>query len=197
MLTHAEAKMGQFMAAAEKNAKEYHPYSILTHAYHETGGFQHIIGWNNFWGIKVPKRKPWTGVVVPVSTHEVFVDNFRFARFVNSKLSDIEEIKYTERIVRIEVSIGDGKKEKRNRKERRWTVKVKDLFCDWKREDEAILFYLDLIERLYPDAFKAKADPVEFFKGLVSGTRKWATDPEYVQKLTALYEKKKGEWEKV
>ena len=46
----------------------YDPLIVYTHAYHESGGFNHVIGNYNFWGIKCPKS--WTGIKVPVITHE-------------------------------------------------------------------------------------------------------------------------------
>ena len=42
--------------------------AVLTHAYHESGAFNHAIGLANFWGIKPPHT--WTGKVIPTVTHE-------------------------------------------------------------------------------------------------------------------------------
>lgn len=46
----------------------YDPYIILTHAWHESGAFNHIIGEWNAWGIKRPYK--WQGLVKVVTTHE-------------------------------------------------------------------------------------------------------------------------------
>ena len=188
MVTPANAKREQLLAAIESVAvpKGYDPLSILIQAEHESGHFEHIIGWNNFWGIKVPKRKPWTGIIVPVKTHEIFTNNFHFVRFLNKKLKDIIEVKYNERVEMV-ASDADPKV-KRPRKIRTWTVKLTDSFCDWKREKYALEWYMDLIERLYPEAHENRGDPPAFFKGLVSGPRKWATDPAYVKKLMDMYD---------
>jgi flagellar protein FlgJ len=44
------------------------PLIIYIHAYHETGGFESVIGGHNYWGIKVPKS--WTGKVLSRPTWE-------------------------------------------------------------------------------------------------------------------------------
>jgi len=43
-------------------------YIVFTHAYHESGGFNRVIGKHNYWGIKKPKN--WKGDFVIVITHE-------------------------------------------------------------------------------------------------------------------------------
>jgi len=195
MVTPAEAKRNQLLATIESVAvpKGYHPASILIHSEHESGRFEKIIGWNNFWGIKVPKKREWKGIVVPVITHEVFTNNFHFVKFLNKKLPDIIEVRYNERVEMVPNI--DKPEEKRARKVRTWTVKLTDSFCDWPREKAALEWYMDLIERLYPNAYDNRNNPPEFFKGLVNGTRKWATDPNYADKLIALYESVKDKEE--
>ena len=46
----------------------FNDYAILTQAWHETGGFRHVIGNHNYWGIKKPGK--WKGKVHQVTTHE-------------------------------------------------------------------------------------------------------------------------------
>lgn len=193
-MSRSSSKREQFLTAVEEVAvKEgYDPMSVLIHAEHETGHFEHIIGWNNYWGIKVPKKKKWEGQVLPQTTHEIFTNNFRFARFLNRRIKDVQEVKYNEKVVMEPVDVGGGKTEKRPRRIRRWIVKLTELFIDWPREKDAVLWYMDLVQRLYKDAYDNRDNPPLFFKGLVSGTRKWATDPEYEQKLLILYESAKG-----
>lgn len=50
------------------NGLGFEPMIVYTHAYHESGGFKHVIGCYNFWGIKCPQK--WTGKKVLVNTHE-------------------------------------------------------------------------------------------------------------------------------
>jgi len=45
---------------------------VYAQAWHETGGFEHVIGQYNFWGIKKPRA--WVGKVHRLKTQE-FIDN--------------------------------------------------------------------------------------------------------------------------
>lgn len=47
---------------------EISPWAVFTQACHETGFFKKVIGGNNYWGIKKPRR--WDGLVCNVPTHE-------------------------------------------------------------------------------------------------------------------------------
>jgi len=51
----------------------FDPWGPLTHGYHESAGFQKVIGLYNFWGCKKPKW--WTKKVVAVKTHEYITIN--------------------------------------------------------------------------------------------------------------------------
>ncbi len=68
-------------------------------------------------------------------------------------------------------------------------------FADWDTADEALAWYLGLIERLYPNAWRCRHCEKCFFEGLVNGRFKWATDPIYSRKLQELlaYLKKEDE----
>ena len=46
----------------------FDPYIVLTHAWHESGAFEHVIGNHNYWGIKKPQT--WTGIIKDIITHE-------------------------------------------------------------------------------------------------------------------------------
>jgi flagellar protein FlgJ len=121
-------------------------WCVVVHAWHESGGFQKVIGKYNFWGIKKPDR--WAGEVLPINTHE----------FVGGK-----------------------------------NVSIVDYFIDFATCEQAMLWYCDLIERLYPEAFFNRALPELFFKGLTNGKYQYATDPKYSDKLISLYNYLKSE----
>lgn len=55
---------------------------VLTHAWHESGAFRRVIGNNNFWGIKRPKK--WQGKVMLVDTHE----------YINGKLVPVKDVPF-------------------------------------------------------------------------------------------------------
>lgn len=59
-------------------------------------------------------------------------------------------------------------------------------FIDFETIQEALDWYMGLIERLYPDSFRNRQDAEAYFRGLVSGRYKYATDPTYVDKLIRL-----------
>lgn len=68
-------------------------------------------------------------------------------------------------------------------------TKVKHYFADWETLAEALIWYGSLIKRLYPLSFKNRENPESYFIGLVAGTYRYATDPNYVSKLTGMYHK--------
>lgn len=51
----------------------------------------------------------------------------------------------------------------------------------------ALAYYDSLIQRLYPNAYQDRSDPIKFFAGLVNGQFQWATDPLYFTKLEQTY----------
>lgn len=124
----------------------FDPMIVYTHAYHESGGFNKIIGEWNFWGIKKPGN--WKGKVHEVNTHE-YIKGFKVA--------------------------------------------VKDVFIDFATVENAMLWYGDLIFRLYKKSWNNRHNYTEYFKGLVSGKYKYATDPKYSEKLCKLYEQLRKE----
>ena len=75
------AKATEFIACLKPICEVfgYDPYIILTHAWHESGAFEHVIGEHNYWGIKKPNV--WTGKTIDVVTHE-------FIKGVDTKLTD-------------------------------------------------------------------------------------------------------------
>ncbi len=126
--------------------QEFSPWSVLTHAWDESGGFTKVIGKNNFWGIKSSNN--WKGDIVKVPTHE-----------------------YIKGI---------------------YTAVTAD-FRDWPTLEQAMMWYSDLIHRIYPDAWSNRGVPAQFFDGLMHGVliggkpAEYCTNAKYVSELTSLY----------
>jgi len=149
-----------------------HPDSVMVQAYHETGGFKRIIGWNNFWGIKTPNKIEWDGKKVEVPTWEWFLEENldSFITFYNKNSDKVFEIK----------------RSKTKKGSKIIGAHLLDEFCDWYLESEALKYWIGLIKRVYPLAWVERGNPDEFYKKLVSGKYKWATDPEYPENLINL-----------
>ena len=64
---------------------------------------------------------------------------------------------------------------------------VVDTFIDFDTALEAISWYCNFIRRLYPNAYNNRNEPVKYFEGLINGNLKYATDPNYLQRLTTLH----------
>jgi len=157
----------------------FDPYIVLAHAWHETGGFDRVIGNNNFFGITRPNA--WTGLVLDIDTHE-------FVKYVytDSKDPDLKNkaIAYAKKqfpnITKFEVESG---------KPGILWVKVTTtrLFVDWETTDEAVIWYCDKIQRMYPQSYSFRNVPDKYFFWLANGKYQWATDPQYVSSLTGVY----------
>ena len=65
-----------------------------------------------------------------------------------------------------------------------------DLFRAYHTVDEHLEDYVSLIQRLYPAAWEGREYYETYFQGLVSGPRRYATDPDYVKKLTSIVERR-------
>lgn len=127
------------------NALGFDPMIVYTHAYHESGNFERVIGNYNFWGIKKPST--WSGKTTQVVTHEY-----------------IKGV-YTQTI---------------------------DWFIDFPDIKGAIIWYANLINRLYPQAYALKDNYKGYFPALINYKYQYATDPHYATQLVALYEKLKA-----
>lgn len=179
-------KMGLLDAAIRVRAIDFDPLIILAHATLETGWFDHVIGQNNYWGMKAPSD--WTGLVCRKPTMEIFTDVRKATDFINAKKADI-----------IEVKMGGWRGDpviKTDEDGQVWvlsyfTVKVFENFADWPTPEGAVDQYLSRLVRLFPRAFEAKDNPSEFVHGLVGGTLRWATDPDYDKKFLSVYAKLK------
>jgi flagellum-specific peptidoglycan hydrolase FlgJ len=171
-----EKVMSKYIKAANDIAETtgYDPLILTTHAFHESGGFEKIIGRNNFWGLKVPTRSEWTGLAATIMTHEYenIVDGESYAQ----ALARIKK-KYGAPVAKIEKSITYNK----------WKVFLPQKFRDWQTTSEAVKFYINFIKQNYPAAFEARADYQNYFKRLVEGKLKYATDPAYARKNEDLY----------
>ncbi len=152
---------------------------VLTHAWHETAGFVKVVGSYNFWGIKVPSRSPWNGLIAERWTHEdipVYPNETQDQALIRA-------IKmFARNNARIDGTVTDRKGNKC------WHVGLPQQFCDWPTCEQALLFYADLVKRLYPFSYANKKDPYNYFRGLVDGKLKWATDPLYITALESRYQ---------
>ena len=142
----------------------YDPLIPLAQAALECSHFRKVIGLNNYWGIKVPKRTKWTGKVLRRWTSEQF-----------EKLHDAQE--YAKRHDDATVTFKDGI----------YIVRLPDDFCDWERERLALGYWMGLIERVYPQCLPYKQMPEDFYYGLISGKSKYATDLIYNIKCMKVY----------
>lgn len=159
----------------------FDPYTVLTHAWHETGGFGHVVGNNNFFGITKPDG--WKGIVLDIDTHE-------FVKYIVTDPKDPDlnnkAIAYAKKqfpnITKFEIQPG---------KPGILWVKVTTtrLFVDWETSDEAVIWYCDKIQRMYPQSYSFRNVPDKYFFWLVNGKYQWATDPSYVTELNGVYAK--------
>ena len=67
-------------------------------------------------------------------------------------------------------------------------TEVQDWFVDFPDIKGAILWYADLIHRLYPQAYVMRDNYKGYFPALINYTHQYATNPKYSQQLIALYE---------
>jgi len=148
--------------------------SVITHAWHETGRFKHIIGDNNFFGITLPKN--WSGKICSVITHEVYVykGSDKDAAVVAAKKEWPQASEY----VIVPSSVGQI-----------WVrVKLMRQFADWGTVEDALTFYANKIKNMYPQSFSFRNIPEKYFYWLVNGKYQYATNPKYVQENLDLYE---------
>lgn len=175
MPDNSEEKRKEFIAAlSEAENRGFHGGIVYAHAFHETGGFRHIVGKNNFWGIKKPEA--WIGASVAVMTHEYYPRKGRSVEEFREQNPNLAA-----RSKSIEIA-GDNFK-----------IFIPDLFIDFPSAKEAISFYCSFIERRYPEAFKNKQDYKAYFRGLICGENVYATDPQYVPKMTKVFESVAGD----
>ena len=181
MTAAAGAKRLQLRAAIEMEAADFDPRIIEAQVIEETGWFKHIIGWNNFWGIKYSsrkKRQDMTDRQVRVPTSEEFgtseEEQKKLARFWNKNLTEIISVRW-------------------DAKRKVLVIKCFAVFADWSREHLAVRYYRQIIKDLYPNAWKYRAGPAkDYFEGLVNGRYRWATRQGYPERCLKIYHRIKG-----
>jgi flagellum-specific peptidoglycan hydrolase FlgJ len=172
-----EIIMNEYVKTARPIAAEqgFDELILLTHAYHESGGFEKVIGANNFWGLKVPVKSSWDGLTAKVWTHEY-----------ESIIDDETQESAAARIAK-KYACANAQVEKSKAYLNKWLVKLPQTFRDWQTPYEAIRAYIVFIYMNYFTAYEAKADYQNYFKRLVDGKLKYATDPDYAKKCENLY----------
>jgi flagellum-specific peptidoglycan hydrolase FlgJ len=154
--------------------KGFDPLIVLAHAWHESAGFTRIIGQNNYWGIKTPAdHTKWPGLQVERFTHEF--EPVRTGETADQALARLIR-KYGIVNIRVEKQVGKD-----------WYVGLPQRFRDWSTAAEAIDWYCDFIQRVYPLAYSSRTIAADYFTGLVCGKLKYATDPKYAAATTKLY----------
>jgi len=147
----------------------FNRWSVFIHAFHESDGFKSIIGRFNYWGIKVPKN--WNGLVLDLPT-------FEYEKIILDETKEKAKKRIEKKYGR-NVEIGNINNY--------WKIILYQQFIDFKSCDNAINWYCNLIKRLYEYSYDHRGQPIEYFKGLITGKYKYATDPRYSQKLINLY----------
>ncbi|MDR2426807.1 MAG: glucosaminidase domain-containing protein [Endomicrobium sp.] len=172
-----EKRMKEYLEAA-KSISETTGFDwliLLTHAYHESGGFDRVIGLNNFWGIKTPTKSNWTGLSKTVLTTEY--EQVIEGESLNAAVERTQK-KYGRLVEKVDRSLTYKDK---------WKISIKQNFRDWETSEEAVKWYVDFIKNNYPEAFSFRTDYQNYFKRLVDGKLKYATDPIYAKKCEDLY----------
>ena len=150
----------------------FNDYTVLTHAFHESGKFAHIIGIANYWGIKKPKK--WAGLVHNLTTHE----------YIDIKEGETEQ----KAVIRAKKLFHVKQLYVTPTRDNKWLVTLKQDFIDFISVPAALKWYISFIERMYPNAYDNRDNPVEYFHGLVNGQFQYATDPRYVEKLISTHQ---------
>jgi hypothetical protein len=153
--------------------------AVYTHASHECADFNKVIGQNNYWGIKVPQSRPWSGLIKTVWTTE-------YEPSLPNETSD-------QALIRLSKMYGSSQCEiqtqiKNSFGKQLWKLLLPLQFIDFGVTADAISWYCtDLIQRLYPNAYNNRSNAPSYFQGLVNGKFVYATDPNYVAALLARY----------
>jgi len=135
------------------------PLFITAQACWETGWMRSKIGEFNLWGVKATSS--WKGKRVLIRTTEI--------------LKKQPVLQVGERIVScVKLKTGNNKY-------------VAELwFRDYDSLHEAILDHNKVLEG-FTEAWKYRNDPIKFVELLQSGTKKYATDPNYAENIKSMY----------
>ena len=150
----------------------FDPWGPLTQAWDESGGFTRVIGDWNFLGIKKPEKHPWTGKVFVRWTHEYM------------SIKEGETLEQT--LSRARTNFGGDASLKDGQRNGEWYVLCTQEFVDFATCEAALMWYSDLIHRLYPNSWTGRADALQFFAGLMNGPNQYNGNKKYVADLTAL-----------
>lgn len=176
-------KQGQFVGAVQQVLvpKGWDPLIPVTQATLESGWFDRVIGWNNFFGMKYPRSEKRRAMIdrpiVRVPTHEYISKAVadrkpaHLAAFVRQNIGELIDVRY-------------------EADKQRYRFHLYARFADWSRETKACLYWDSYMERMMPNAFACKQDPLGFVRGLFSGLYKYATcDPvkEYEEPFMKIY----------
>ncbi len=176
-------KQGQFIGAVQQVLvpKGWDPLIPVSQATLESGWFDSVIGWNNFFGIKYPRSEKRRAMIdrdpVLVPTHEFIPWSVVerkpafFAAFLRQNIGRLIDVRYESA-------------------KARYRINLYARFADWSRETKACLYWDSYMERMMPNAFACKQDPLGFVRGLFSGRYKYATcDPvkEYEEPFMKIY----------
>jgi mannosyl-glycoprotein endo-beta-N-acetylglucosaminidase len=158
---------------------------VVTHAWHETGMFKHVIGDNNFFGITLPQG--WTGKVCDVMTHEVYIYKLKEGETkdsVQAKAIEAAKAAWPSAVEALVIPSPDGQI---------WVrVKTSRKFADWSSSADALTFYANKIKSMYPQSFSFRNIPEKYFFWLVNGKYQYATDPQYIQACLNVYKEVQG-----
>lgn len=125
----------------------------------ETGWGKSKVGIYNLWGIKATSA--WHGKRILVTTTEYL--------YKKPYLLDGESI-----VSSTKLSTGKIK------------FVIKLWFRDYDSLHDAIVDH-NVVLKNFPQAWQYRHDPIAFVKALQSGTKKYATDPNYVSNMLAMY----------
>jgi len=162
-----KAKQQQLIAAIQAEPDGYDPLIPVAQSAMETGWFEKVIGWNNFWGLQYPRSQWRRDMIdrpaVKVPTTE-FITLARakanpawLARWVNYHLEDIFEISFQD-------------------KHKRFKFRVYKKFCDWSTEHKAWRYYKAHIKGLWPEAYANRHDAANYFPGLFNDNYRFCTE---------------------
>lgn len=178
-------KKEEFYNTAKKisSVNGFDPLIIVSQAYHETGGFSHVIGQNNYFGIKTPSKSVWTGLTAEVRTSEDMI-SLAGETEMQARIRALNI--FRRRIDNIVPKIADGKNY--------WHITLLQTFRDWPTVEEAIKWYCEFIRKTYLEAWINRSNYQMFFKALVNGKIKYATDPRYADKCISVYKDLKNKF---
>jgi len=163
-------KINEFYQKSQKicNTNGFDSLAVCAHACLETANLERVIGKNNYWGIKTPQYSKWDGLVAEVCTSE-YLEKIENETELDAKSRAANIFK--KRIFHIKTEIINSTSY--------WKISLIQTFRDWNTIPEAINWYCSFIEKNYKEAYINRSNPVQYFKSLVSGKIKYATNPNY------------------